>query len=306
VRVPGLLALANVGRGKVEALLKILDVEGAVRREGTGWVRTGEPWSYDAERYERITALRREEQTEMAAYGARGGCLMVELQAALDDPHAAPCGRCAACTAARFDGPLARELVVAAQEHLRARPLTLEPRKQWPATLERGARKIPEPLRLEQGRALARAGDGGWDPLVRRGRFQDGRFADELVEACTVLLGAWRPSPAPEWVSAVPSLRSGELVPDLARRIAAAAGLPYVDLLERTADGPPQREMRNSAQQAANVEHAFTRVAAPKPTPGLLVDDLWFSGWTLTTIGALLRRSGSGPLHPLVLAFAGA
>src|SRR3954451_5553437 len=76
VKIPQLLALANVGRGKVEALLKILDVEGAVRREGTGWVRTNQPWSYDAERYERITALRRDEQTEMAAFGSRGGCLM--------------------------------------------------------------------------------------------------------------------------------------------------------------------------------------------------------------------------------------
>src|SRR4051794_28564506 len=182
-------------------MLKILDVEGAVRREGTGWVRTDRPWSYDAERYERITAQRREEQTEMAAFGARGGCLMLELQGALDDPHAAPCGRCAACTAPRFAEPLARELVVAAQEHLRARPLVLEPRKQWPATVERGARKIPEPLRLEEGRALARSGDGGWDPLVRQGRFRDGRFADELVEACIALVRAWRPSPAPEWVT---------------------------------------------------------------------------------------------------------
>src|SRR3954467_4300906 len=88
VKIPQLLALANVGRGKVEALLKILDVEGAVRREGTGGVRTDQPWSYDAERYERITALRRDEQTEMAAFGSTGRCLMLELQGALDDPHA--------------------------------------------------------------------------------------------------------------------------------------------------------------------------------------------------------------------------
>jgi ATP-dependent DNA helicase RecQ len=304
VRVPELLALANVGRGKVEAMLKILDVEGAVRREGTGWVRTGQPWSYDAERYERITALRREEQAEMAEFGARGGCLMLELQGALDDPHAVPCGRCAGCTAPRFAEPLDRPLVVAAQEHLRSRPLVLEPRKQWPATLESGARKIAEPLRLEEGRALARAGDGGWDPLIRQGRFRDGRFADELVEACVTLLAAWRPHPAPEWVTAVPSRRSGDLVPDLARRIAAGAGLPYLELLERAHDGPPQREMRNSAQQAANVAAAFARTAAPKPSPGLIVDDLWFSGWTLTTIGAQLRRSGAGPLYPLVLSLA--
>src|SRR3954466_16391145 len=212
-------------------MLKILDVEGAVRREGSGWLRTGEPWSYDGDRYERITAQRRAEQTEMAAFGSTGRCLMLELQGALDAPHAAPCGRCAACTAPRFAEPLARELVVAAQEHLRARPLSLGPRQQWPAGAERGARKIPELLRLEEGRALARSGDGGWDPLVRQGRFGDGRFADELVEACVALLRAWRPPPAPEWGTPVPSRRTGDLVPDLARRVAARLDLPYLDVL---------------------------------------------------------------------------
>src|SRR3954468_15392095 len=98
-RIGELLALANVGRGKLEALLKILDVEGAVRREGTGWVRAQAPWSYDASRYDRITELRRSEQTEMAAFGSSGGCLMVELQSGLDDPAAAPGGPWRACTA---------------------------------------------------------------------------------------------------------------------------------------------------------------------------------------------------------------
>jgi ATP-dependent DNA helicase RecQ len=46
--------------------------------------------------------------------------------------------------------------------------------------------------------------------------------------------------------------------------------------------------------------------APPEGEPGLLVDDLWFSGWTLTTIGAQLREAGAGPIHPLVLSLAGA
>ena len=46
--------------------------------------------------------------------------------------------------------------------------------------------------------------------------------------------------------------------------------------------------------------------AAPPEGPGLLVDDLRLSGWTLATVGAQLRMAGAGPLHPLVLALAGA
>ena len=101
-------------------------------------------------------------------------------------------------------------------------------------------------------------------------------------------------------------MRSGDLVPDLARRLAAALDLPYVDALERTGDNPPQREMANSAQQVANVRGQF-RVATPPPAgAGLLVDDVRYSGWTLATVGAQLRQKGAGPIHPLVLTLAGA
>ena len=64
--------------------------------------------------------------------------------------------------------------------------------------------------------------------------------------------------------TAVPSRRSGALVPDLAARLAAALGLPFAPVLERTGDGPPQREMANSAQQVANVRGQFA-VAADAP-----------------------------------------
>jgi ATP-dependent DNA helicase RecQ len=107
-------------------------------------------------------------------------------------------------------------------------------------------------------------------------------------------------------VTAVPSRRTGTLVPDLAARLAGRLGLPSVELLERTGDNPPQREMANSAQQVANVRGQFRVTAAPPAGPGLLVDDLRLSGWTLATVGAQLRMAGAGPLHPLVLALAGA
>jgi len=188
---------------------------------------------------------------------------------------------------------------------VRAQPLVLTVRRQTPRTAEQPGRRIGPELLLEEGRALARAGDGGWDPLVQRGR-RAGRFDDELVEACLELLRRWAPRPAPRWVTAVPSRRSGALVPDFAQRLATALELPYVATLERRGDNPPQREMANSAQQVANVRGQFGVVAEPPGAPGLLVDDVRYSGWTLTTVGAQLRRKGAGALHPLVLSLAGA
>ncbi|MEA2284311.1 MAG: ATP-dependent helicase RecQ [Solirubrobacteraceae bacterium] len=305
VSVPSLQADVNLGRGRLEAMLKVLDVEGAVRREGSGWVRTGAPWTYDAERYEAVTALRREEQRAMFAYGHDGRCLMMALGEELDDPAAAPCGRCSVCAGPRFDAPLDEALVAQAARVLRSQPVVLSVRRQTPRTADQPGKKIRPELQLEEGRALGRTGDGGWDTLVREGR-RAGRFDDELVDGLVALVGRWAPQPAPAWVTAVPSQRSGALVPDLARRLAAALAVPYVDTLERTGANPPQREMANSPQQVANVRGQFAVTTQPPAGAGLLVDDLRYSGWTLATVGAQLRMAGAGPIHPLVLSLAGA
>jgi ATP-dependent DNA helicase RecQ len=293
-----LMAHVNLGRGRVDALLKVLDVEGAVTRDRSRWALvSGSDWRYDGERYARVTALRRREQEAMAAFGADGRCLMRTLQEELDDPDPEDCGRCAACAGARYDGSLDPALVREATLLLRSRPLVLETKKMAPD--ETGAmRKIPEDVRAEEGRALARLGDGGWDPLVQAGR-RAGRFDDELVGAAAESVRAWR---APVgWVAAVPSRRSGDLVPGFARRLADALGLPFAAAIERVGDAPPQREMANSAQQVANVRGQFKVAADVPPGPCLLVDDMRFSGWTLAMIAGQLRRRGAPSVYPLAL-----
>ena len=307
VKLGELAAAVNLGQGRISGMLKVLDVEGAVVQSKAGWERTDEPWVYDERRYQQVTALRRAEQDAMERYGVDDRCLMRALQEELDDPRAEDCGRCAVCAGPRFGGELDRAVVVEAQDHLRSRPLELEPRKRWPAMNGAGQKAIPVDGQLRPGRALARSGDGGWDPLVREARFRTGRFADELVPACMRVVAAWGPDPAPRAVVAVPSLRAPVLVPDFADRLAEALSLPFLDVIRRVGNGSPQREMENSSQQAANVADQFEISAAPPPgEPLLLVDDLWFSGWTMTTIGALLRDAGAGPVHPLVLSLASA
>jgi len=293
-----LMAEVNLGRGRIDALLKVLDVEGAVTRDGSKWTPVdGNVWAYDAERYARVTALRRREQEAMAAFGADGRCLMRALQEELDDPEPADCGRCAVCAGPRYDAPLDPALVREAALLLRSRPIVLETKKMAPD--DSGAmRKIPEDVRAEEGRALARLGDGGWDPVVQAGR-RAGRFDAELVDAAAEVVRAWRTGA--EWVTAIPSDRSGDLVPDFARRLAAALGLPFAPVVTRSADRPPQREMANSAQQVANVRGAFAVAGEPPAGPCLLVDDIRFSGWTLAMVAGQLRRRGAGPVHPLAL-----
>jgi ATP-dependent DNA helicase RecQ len=288
--------VVNLGRGRIEAMLKVLDVEGAVARAGPRWVRrAGADWRYDADRYAEVTALRRREQAAMAAFGADGRCLMRALQEELDDPDPRDCGRCSVCAGPRFDGAPDAALVREAQAHLRAQPLTFDAKRMAPDP-DGAMKKIPEDVRVEDGRALARAGDAGWAADVEAG-LREGRLDDEVIAAAATLVKAWE-VPV-HWVVAVPS-RRGDAVPDAARRLAAALGLPFHDVVARTEDRPPQSEMANAAQQAANVRGAFAITDDVPPAPCLLVDDRRLSGWTLAMVGGQLRRRGSGPVHPLV------
>src|SRR5262249_60553714 len=58
----------DLGRSRLEQMLKVLDVDGAVRRVRGGWEATGQEWSYDVERYQRLAQARRREQDAMVAY----------------------------------------------------------------------------------------------------------------------------------------------------------------------------------------------------------------------------------------------
>jgi ATP-dependent DNA helicase RecQ len=297
-----LMSVVNLGAGRIEAMLKILDVEGAVRRAGTRWQAVADrDWAYDATRYEQVTALRRAEQEAMAAFGADGRCLMRTLQEELDDPRPADCGRCSVCTAPRFAQPPAPELVELAQRHLRSRPLELDVRKMAPD--ETGAmRRIPADVLIDPGWALARVGDGGWWPAIDRG-LRAGRIDDEVAVALAdVLRGAGTDA---AWVTSVPSVGLGDLNARLAERIARELGVAHLVLLERVEERPPQRDMANAAQQVANVRGAFRVVATPPPGTGVLVDDRRLSGWTLAMTGGQLRRAGAGAIVPVALATLG-
>lgn len=288
----------NVRHSRLEAMLKMLEVEGAVERHVGGWRRTLQPWTYDAERVERITALRRREQQIMREYRTTGACRMELLGRVLDDPDAAPCGLCDNCTGESLPAAPDPQLVTEAREYLRQADIVHKPKQRGPNG------PIPAQHRLTSARSLSRWGDGGWGGLVRQGKQVDRRFADDLVDAAATLIARWLPDPRPCWVTCVPSLRHPGLVPDYAARLAIQLGLPFHEVIHKVAERPPQKEMENSSQQLRNVVDAFA-VASPVPLrPVLLVDDIWDSGWTMTIIGELLAAAGVPAVHALTLATA--
>ena len=248
-------------------------------------MRTGEPWTYDEERYAEVTAMRRAEQAAMFAYGEDGRCLMQALQSELDDPRAEPCGRCAVCAGPRFDAPVDAGLAREAYAIVRSRPIVLTVRRQTPRTADQAGKKIAPELQLEEGRALARAG------RRRLGRARPRRAAATAASTTS----SCRRAPTCSAAGTRPPRRSGSprcrraararSCPTSRQRLAGALGLPYATVLERVGDNPPQREMANSAQQVANVRGEFRVPGSPfRPARGC-------SSTTCATPAGRSRRS---------------
>jgi ATP-dependent DNA helicase RecQ len=301
-----ILQRVNVSESRVRQVLKLLELDGVVGKEGSRYFRTVNPLVLDLPHQQRVIELRHAELARMQAFVAHQGCLMEFIERELDDPHAAPCNRCANCAGDVVPKTVDPHLVQEAIQYLRRAHRVIEPRLLWKTGGYGGRQgRIPEELRLQPGRALCMWGDAGWGRLVHDGKYVTGHFSDELVVAVAEMItDHWRPDPLPSWVTAVPSLRHPDLVPDVARRLAARLGLPFLPVLEKVLDTPAQKTMQNSAQQARNAIDAF-RVAGRCPSGSvLLVDDIVDSRWTLTVCGALLRESGSGAVYPVALATA--
>ena len=303
-----LMAKINASFGRIEKTLLLLSLESPapIAKQRTKWMLTAADLSEAFwQRAERLTALRRSEQRQMQEYVRLTSGHMEFLIRALDgspgrfQPPALP------SLPTQADPALVREAVA----FLRRTSLPLELRKKWPnGGMPQFALKgnIPDDQRAEPGKMLCIWGDAGWGETVRRGKYRDRRFADELVAACVQLVREWAPQPAPVWVTCIPSRRNPDLVPDFACRLAAALTLPFHVVLDRTADRPEQKTMANGIQQARNIDGSLAIIVDTLPEGSvLLVDDMVDSRWTLTVAAWLLRSHGGGPVFPLALASTG-
>ena len=308
----------DLSRGRLESMLKVLDVDGAVRRVGGGWTATGQPWHYDAERYERVAAERAREQEAMLAYLATDGCRMEYLRRQLDDPAAVACGRCDNCTGQRVGGEVPETSVTAARERLLRPGVTVEPRRMWPTGMKAlgvdAAGKIPPELTADPGRALGRLTDIGWGGQLRTLLAEgapDEPVSEPVLAAVITVLAAWDWAQRPAGVLALPSRTRPRLITSLGRQLASAGRLPYLGALAYAGqdgrNGPGPRR-HNSAQRLSSLWHAFEVPGDVRDAlrgldgPVLVVDDRIETGWTMTVAARLLRQAGAPAVLPLVLA----
>jgi len=312
---PALEARVDLKRTPLELLLKVLDVDGAVRKVQGGWVSTGEPWVYDADRYARIAAAREAEQQSMLDYellpSGPEGCRMEFLQRALDDDTAVPCGRCDNCAGAWYPADVATDAAATAAKSLDRVGVVVEPRAQWPNGMDRlgvaAKGNIPLGDRVAPGRALARLTDLGWGGTLRdtfAPGAADAPASAAMVAACVRVLADWGWDERPVAVASVPSRRHPLLVESVARGLSSAGRLPYLGALSWENGGPTGEAGGNSAYRLSSVWERFGTAGLDVPvgSPVLLVDDLVDSRWTITAAGRELRRAGASAVLPFVLA----
>lgn len=299
--------MVELSRSRLEVVLKVLDVDGAVRRVRGGWESTGQPWQYDAQRYGRIAQARSAEQQAMLDYLDTTGCRMEFLLRQLDDPAAAPCGRCDNCTGRGWSTEVSESAASSARDRLRRPGVELPARRQWPSGMSALgvplSGKIGPAQVAAEGRVLGRLTDIGWGTRLREllaDSAPDQPVPDEVFAACVQVLAAWRWAERPTGVVAIGSRRRPQLVSSLARRLAEIGRLTYLGAVVSGGEGSRRS---NSAQRLAGLWQGLSLPAGLTPDgPVLLVDDLVDSGWTMTLAAKLVREAGATAVLPFALA----
>jgi ATP-dependent DNA helicase RecQ len=329
--LPALEPLVELRRSRLETMLKVLDVDGAVQRVKGGWAATGKHWAYDAQRYAWVARQREAEQQAMRDYVALTGCRMEFLQRQLDDEKAAPCGRCDSCAGPWLTTDVSPGALAEATGELDRPGIEVEPRRMWPSGMPavgvdlKG--RIPADQQAATGRALGRLSDIGWGNRLRpllSAQAVDGPVPDDVLDAVVTVVADWARSPGgwaggspdamerPVGIVAMPSRTRPQLVASLAGGLARVGRMPLLGSLAYAPQADEYAAPRsNSAQRLRALAASFTvpdelaAALAETPGPVLLIDDYTDSGWTLAVGARLLRRNGAGQVLPLVLALAG-
>jgi len=300
--------LVDLGRSRLEMVLKVLDVDGAVRRVKGGWVSTGQAWVYDEARYRRLDEARRREQQAMLDYEVTDGCRMAFLRAQLDDPDLAEgerCGRCDNCCGASWAADVAAAAVEAAEQRLRRPGIEISPRKQWPTGMaklgiELSGRITDGPL---PGRTIGRLTDLGWGTRLRRLIDEpDQPVPAEVLKAAVAVLADWNWATRPAAVMGIDSSTHPLLIGSLVDGLAELGRLTNLGIL-RYQPGRRPVTAANSAYRVAALSGTWSEPGITGATgPVLLIDDVTDTGWTMTMAARVLRHAGVAEVLPFALA----
>ena len=304
-------AAIDISKKKILKALDFLEDEGLIEKEWHSstsgkpyavYKSTAAPFVYRGEHYEEIKQIRYRELEQMQTIAGTSECLSRTVVSCLDDIEDHDCGICSNCEPkGRFPVTVSAVSKRRAIDFLENLTIPIDPWNYWPRNNLVDDTKNYYPNL--QGIALSKYNEG-LGKLVRDGKYSTQKFDDQLVRKGARVLKKYIKEHDLCCVTAVPSLNTN-VVPDYAKRLADACGLPYVDLLRKT-NRSHQKDLNNTAHQFVNAYKSFESISsASMPSGVILVDDMVDSGLTLAVCGARLGQAGCERVFPLALADAG-
>lgn len=310
----------NIRANRVEKTLKYLTVGDDIYTEYVnrkkGYYKSAKKWEPDLERSEGITAIRYKEMQDMDEFTKQKGCYMKYIAEKLDDVNAKVCGKCSNCRGLLFDETVGAETVQRAQQFIKSKFGVIEPRKRFPYRIgikdeyqfkssspdgqSKNSTVIKDEYQFKSGIVLSNYADAGYGMAVQKGKYVDGYFPDELVDASVKILSEFIKNNNIEWITPVTSKRHPQLVPDFAKRLADRLGIGYFEGIKKF-NAEEQKKFENSDRQYQNANDSFEIIQVKKENI-LLVDDMVDSRWTFTVCAMKMREVGSGDIYPFALA----
>ena len=296
VRQKDILLATGVSQTAVRTILIDLMEQRLIERDTREavYVATNRLQKVDFSGYDSVLQQKREELSDITDYATSQRCYAGYLTAYLGDQPGYICGVCARCRPDLFP------LIHPSQGIQQAVVQFLE-KDFLPPIQKKGTDGHPI---HEAGWALSHHGGSRIGTLVRQSKYEKtGPFTDELVKLAVDAIRKNYPIQVISGIVSVPPTKSGKLVEDFARQVAAMLHIEYIPALTKVRVTGEQKSFANKVQKEENVKNAFS-IPLPKLVSGqnlLLIDDIYDSGYTLREVARTLVKAGATSVYPFTL-----
>lgn len=290
----------NIRRGRLEKLLKKLEVEGFILKSEAGLEVTAKSWKNKFEDTDKLIQYKYQEMSQIKDFIDTHSCRMQKIRELLDDIDYEICEKCDNCVELRIEPPNQTD-IYKAKEFLQDYKFNFSPRKQW--FVNGKLSRIPSDRLVEDGRAVSALNgeEIGQKIIEYKRNFQP--YPQEFTERLIKLIRTFPPTDKPRLLAYVPNSDSKRnWVEKLAEDLADRAGLELYSGIRKIRHTQNQKLQENSFFQFRNVDGAFRADEKISNEPIYLLDDVVDSKWTITVVGSLLREAGASKVFPIALA----
>lgn len=247
-------------------------------------------------------AVKRQDCQNMIGFLDVKSCFNHKIQQILGDATATVCGSCGNCKRnLNLAHPPHDDNVALLTSHFQTALYPLPPRTFFITTPTKESSVIPPHKQNKPGYCLSLYGETGYGEWVRKDKFKNIRYRQDLVEKTADIILNYYPTDKIQAISYVPSLRS-DLVKIWAEDVGKRLDMPVITLLKKE-PVPTQRDMLNQCFRLNNPQTAYSyRPSSISYHDIILLDDVMETQWTLAVCGGLLRETGIENIYPFVLA----